>query len=209
MADADYGRWKTVYGYFNSWSKQGIWESMMDTLREQYREKTDKKSSPSAGCIDSQSVKTHTQGIHVGFDGGKKVKGRKRHLLVDTLGIIMCVVVTSASLGEREGLKRLLNCYVKKGMSGLKKIWLDSGYSGNPVVEWVKESHEVTRSIILEVVEKAGKGFNVIKKRWVVERTFSWLINYRRHSKDYEVLTRNSEAMIHIAMLHILVKRVA
>ncbi|MBU2709125.1 transposase [Zooshikella marina] len=94
-------------------------------------------------------------------------------------------------------------------MSGLKKIWLDGVYSKNPVFEWVKGYHKDTQGIILEVVEKTGKEFNVVKKRWVVERTFSSLINYRRYSKDNEVLTRNSEAMIHIAMLHILAKRMA
>ena len=208
MMPKEFGAWETVYGYFNSWSEDGIWEAIMDTLRNKYRKKVMKAENPSGGCIDSQSIKTHTQGIHVGFDGGKKVKGRKRHILVDTLGIIVCVVVTTAALGEREGLKFLLKQYVDKGMTGLKKIWLDSGYSGNPIIDWVKNFHQVTQNIVLEVVEKTGKGFNVVKKRWVVERTFSWLINYRRHSKDYEVLPRNSEAMIQIAMLHILVRRI-
>ncbi|MDE1465617.1 IS5 family transposase [Spartinivicinus poritis] len=209
MLPKEFGCWQTVYGYFNTWSQQGVWEAIMDSFRRYYREQLGRKADPSAGCIDSQSIKTHTQGIHVGFDGGKKVKGRKRHILVDTLGIIICVVVTSAAVGEREGLKRLLKGYVKKSMTSLLKIWLDSGYSGTPIIEWVKDFHKVTQEIILEVVERAGKGFNVVKQRWVVERTVSWLINYRRHAKDYEVLTQNSEAMVQIAMIYILVRRIA
>ena len=176
--------------------------------RRAERQRQGRATEPSAGCVDSQSIKTATQGTAVGFDGGKLVKGRKRHLLVDTLGLIVAVVVTAANGGDREGLQMLVSSYFADGVKRLRKLWVDGGYSGEPLRRWVaglKASHKID----LEVVEHHGPGFQLVKRRWVVERTFSWLLNYRRHSRDYEVRITSSEGMIQISMIHLLLKRLA
>ena len=208
MLPRTFGRWKTVYGYFNRWSRTEGWASIMDALRQQERQRQGRKPQPSAGCVDSQSIKTATQGTVKGYDGGKMVNGRKRHLLVDTLGLLLEVCVTAANTGDREGLMQVLTAYFATGIHRLKKLWVDGGYSGAPLKAWVAALKQ-THKIDLEVVENQGKGFQLVKRRWVVERTFAWLFNYRRHSKDYEVLPRNSEALIQVAMIHLLLKRLA
>jgi putative transposase len=208
MLPKEFGRWQTVYGYFNRWSRQGLWQQIMEALNRQERQGQGRQPTPSAGSVDSQSIKTATQGKSKGYDGNKKINGRKRHLLVDTLGLIVGVVVTAADTGDREGLIRLLQAYFASGVKRLRKLWVDGGYRGEELKGWVR-SLKQTHKIDLEVVEPQGPGFQVVKWRWVVERTFAWLLNYRRHSKDYEVLTRNSEALIQIAMIHLLVKRLA
>ena len=180
----------------------------MDILRKKERKRQGRKENPSAGSADSQSVRTALQGAETGIDGGRKVKGRKRHILVDTPGLILSVAVTPANEGGRDGPKRLLTDYFSKGISRLRKIWVDGGYSGSSIYEWVKNLKK-TWCIDLEVSEKEGKGFNVVKMRWVAERTFAWIFNLRRNPKDYETLTRNSEAMIQISMISILLRRVA
>ncbi len=206
MIPHEFGAWNTVYQYFNRWSKQGLWEVVTAALRALDRVCEGKAISPSGTCIDSQSVKTATQGEEVGCDGNKKVKGRKRHLLVDTLGIFLAVVVTAANIGDREGLKRVVKKYAKNGLGRLRKIWADKGYLGKKIGEWVKALKK-TYQVKLEITGHEEGGFKVVKKRWVVERTFSWLGNYRRNSKDYESLIRNSESMLTIAMLQILLHR--
>ena len=142
------------------------------------------------------------------YDAGKNVNGRKRHLLVDTLGLVISTFVSPANVQDRDGLKKVLNQYFEQGLTRLRKLWVDGGYRGDDLKEWVaakKHSYKID----LEVVKPEGKGFQVAKRRWVVERTFAWLCNFRRLSKDYEVLTDNSEAFIHIAMIHLLLNRLA
>ncbi len=208
MLPGDFGPWNTVYGYFNKWSKDKIWKKIMDILRKKERRRQGRKENPSAGSVDSQSVKSALQGEDIGFDGGKKTKGRKRHIFTDTLGLTLSVIVTPANEGDRSGLKNLPEDYFSKGISRLRKIWVDGGYSGSAICEWVK-SLKKTHRIDLVVSEKEGKGFNVVKKRWVVESAFAWIFNFRRNSKDYENITRNSEAMIQISMISILLRRLA
>ena len=203
-----FGCWQTVYGYFNRWSRTGVWQQVMDELTRRERQRQGRKATPSAGCVDAQSVKTATQGTTKGYDAGKQVHGRKRHVLVDTIGLVMRVGVTAADADDRDGLRALLRSYFATGVQRLKKLWVDSGYRGAPIrafVAGLKQSHKID----LEVVKKPAVGFAVLPRRWVVERTFAWLLNFRRHSKDYEVLPRNSEALIQIAMIYLVLKRLA
>ena len=207
MIPKNFGNWNTIYYYFKRWREDGIWNEIMQSLNKMEREKV-KRNEPSAACIDSQSVKTVTQGNQVGYDGNKKIDGRKRHIMVDTLGLIITVLVTAANVNDQVGLKHLLLDYFADGVKRLRKIWVDGGYNGEPLKEWVKKL-KATWKIDLEVVKRTGIGFTLVKKRWVVERTFAWLNNFRRNSKDYEVLTCNSEAMIQISMISILLRRLA
>jgi putative transposase len=208
MIPKDLGNAHTIYGYFRRWRLAGLWERLMATLRQWERQCQGRLAEPSAGCVDSQSIKVATQGHDVGFDGHKKVKGRKRHILIDTLGLIVAVVVTAANIDDRHGLVALLSRYFASGVKRLRKIWVDGGYEAQWLRDWVRGLKQ-THKIDLEVVEHTGKGFEVIKQRWKVERTLAWLLNDRRHSKDYERLTASSEAMIQISMIRLLLKRLA
>ena len=208
MLPKEFGPWETVYGYFRRWRRAGVWTRVMDTLRQWERQSQGRLPEPSACCADSQSIKTATQGEDVGFDGHKKIKGRKRHILIDTLGLIVAVVVTAANTDDRQGLVTLLQRYFASGVKRVRKIWVDGIYQAQWLWDWVR-SLKQTYKIDLEVVEHTGKGFQVVKHRWKVERTFAWLLNDRRHSRDYETLTASSEAMIQISMIRLLLKRLA
>ena len=208
MVPTYYGHWNTIYDYFSRWRKQGVWAEVMEALRQQERRRHGRAEEPSAGSVDSQSVKVASQPGPKGFDGGKAVNGRKRHVLVDTLGLILAVIVTAANTDDRVGLRHLLKQYFADGVKRLRHLWVDGGYTGAGIRSWVAGLKK-TYKIVLEVVEQHQPGFHLVKRRWVVERTFSWLFNYRRHSKDYEVLTENSEAMIQISMIHLLLRRLA
>ena len=163
-------------------------------------------AEPTAGSIDSQSVKTTAVPGERGYDPGKKVNGRKRHIVVDTLGNLIEVVVHTADIQDRDGAKLVLEKLSQETIAALEKLWADGGYRGQ-LVDWVKDNLELTLEILSR--DPGVKGFQLLPRRWVVERTFSWFDRYRRLSKDYERSTDSSEAMIYIASIHIMLKRLA
>jgi putative transposase len=208
MLPWEFGKWNTVYAYFKRWREMGGWAKLREALRQCERRRQGRQAEPSAGSVDSQSINTATQATEVGCDGGKQVKGRKRHLWVDTLGLRIAVVVTAANTDDRGGFMVLLTRYLVGGVKRLRKLWVDGGYQAQWLAQWVSDLKH-THKIGLEVTGKAGKGFQVIPWRWAVERTFAWLLNDRRHSRDYERLTTNREAMIQLSMIRLLLNRLA
>jgi transposase len=206
----DFPPWSTVYGYFRRWQKDGTWLKIHDKLYQWVRVAAGREATPSEAAVDSQSVETATM-IHqdVGYDAGKQVHGRKRHLTVDLLGLVLRVLVTSASVPERQGAKLVLKKVSETGnqVKRLHTIWMDGGYKGEDFQRWVMDMFRWIVEIVLRPLEK--KGFVQLPKRWVVERTFGWLNWCRRLSKDYERLPETSETFIYIAMLRIMVRRLA
>jgi transposase len=206
----DFPAWQTVYTYFRNWRKDGTWRNIHDRLREWTRIEQNRQPSPTEAILDSQSVKS-AAGVsqQVGFDSGKVIKGRKRFLSVDTLGLVLRVLVTAASVGEREGGKRVLKRVKRMGasVSRLTTIWVDGGFDGVPFLMWVMD---VCRWIVQVVLRpQQTKGFVLLKKRWVVERTFGWLMSCRRLVRDYELLPETSETFIYLAMIRIMLRRLA
>jgi len=199
----EYPCWESVYYHFRKWETDGTWARVHDTLRAAVRGQSGKHKQPTAGAIDSQSVKTTSVPSSRGFDGGKLINGRKRHLLVDTLGLLLVVVVTIASVQDRDGAKLLLWKLAGSGKK-LRKVWVD-GASRGELLGWVKSRFK----LVLEVVLRSDKqkGFIVLPKRWVVERTFAWLNNHRRLSKDYERFCETSETFIYVAMTRLMLRR--
>jgi putative transposase len=201
----DFPNWSSVYGYFWRWRNTGVWQRIHDTLRAQVRQQEGRHKHPTAGCLDSQSVKTTQVPGERGYDAGKQVNGRKRHILVDTLGLLLVVVVTAASVQDRDGA-RLLFPRLGGACKKLRKIWVDGGYRGS-LLTWVIEHFR----FVLQLVQRSPeqRGFAVLPRRWVVERTFSWLTLCRRLSKDYERQTVSSETFIYITMTRLMLRRLA
>lgn len=199
---------ETAYAYFERWSEDGTWERIEEVLRRRVRRDAGKRPAPTAAIIDSQAVKTSDAGGPRGFDVAKQTVGRKRHVMVDTLGLIWLVHVTAASVQGREGALGLLGCLCRRGLGRVRLIWADSAYQAQKLWDWIA-AHLPRRGLRLEGVERATdtKGFVVLKRRWVVERTFGWLNKCRRFSKDYERKTRHSEAMIRLASIHLMLRR--
>jgi transposase len=206
----DFPAWQTVYTYFRNWRIDGTWIEIHDRLRDWTRADHGRPGSPSEAIIDSQSVATASM-IHdaVGYDKAKQIKGRKRHMSVDTLGLVLRVLVTAANVPEREGGKQVLQRVHQMGdaVSRLYLIWVDGGYSGNPFLEWVMNAFRWVVQVVLR--PEQTKGFVVLKKRWIVERTFGWLNWYRRLNQDYEQLPQTTETMIYIAMIRLMLRRLA
>lgn len=209
MIPPTFGHWSTIYGYFKRWRRDGVWAQVMEKLRQMERRDQGRYPEPSAGSIDSQSSKAATQDQDIGYDGNKKIKGRKRHILVDTLGLILAVVVTDARTHDRDGLVALLEQYFGDGVKRLRKLWVDGAYPSKEIEAWVRGLKQTHKIDLESTLHQGGSGFQVVPWRWAVERTFAWLLNDRRHSRDYERLTVNSEAMIQISMIRLLLNRLA
>lgn len=206
----DFPPWQTVYGYFRGWCKDGTWLKIHDQLYQWTRAEAGRAPSPSEAAVDSQSVETATMiSQDVGYDAAKQIKGRKRHLTVDMLGLVLRVLVTAANVPEREGAKKVLHRVhqMDDKVKRLNIIWMDGGYKGEDFMRWVMDMFLWIVQIVLRPLEK--KGFIHLPKRWVVERTFGWLNWCRRLSKDYERLPKTTETFIYIAMIRIMVRRLA
>jgi putative transposase len=205
MLPHDLPAWQTVYQYFSHWRDDGTWERLNGELRIEVRQTVGKEDEPSAAILDSQSVKSSATSGWRGYDAGKKIKGIKRHVLVDTLGLVLLVVVLTADIQDREGA-RLLLAKVKGLFPRLQKIWADGGYAGQ-LIDWV----QAMCGWVLEIVKRSDAlhCFRVLPKRWIVERTFGWLNWTRRLSKHYERNPASGEAFVYIGMIQVMTRRLA
>ena len=197
--------WELVYYHFKIWRGRRVFERINDELRRAEREREGRKAEPSVGIVDSQSVRATEMGGARGFDAGKLVKGRKRHVLVDVLGILLAVVVTGANVQDRDGFA-LVTGGVSSHLPTLETILVDSAYNGDPIATFQKQS-----SVKVEITKRpeGSKGFVVVAKRWVVERAFGWLNRDRLLAKAYERLTESEVAWIQLASAGRLVRRLS
>jgi transposase len=203
----DFPPWETVYWYFKTWNDAGVTDRIHDALRAAVRDAEGRDPLASAGIVDAQSVKgADTVGSDSrGYDAGKKVNGRKRHIVVDTIGLLVVVLVTAASVQDRDGGLRILD-RAKMAMPSIALVWADGGYAGK-LIAWVKQHCQ----ILLKIVRKpeGQHTFEVLPRRWVVERTLAWLYRWRRLDRDYERLPKHSEALIKWAMIGLMARRLA
>jgi putative transposase len=204
----DFPPWPSVYYHFRRFRLSGLWHPILKVLRAVERNRQGKDLQPTAAIMDSQSVKTTEESAHPsGYDAHKNVKGRKRHLLVDTLGLLLSVHVSPADVQDRGGAPVLLSG-LKQLLSRLEKIWADGAYTGEKLATWCREQGGWE----LETIKRRKadtEGFTVLSHRWIVERTLGWLARNRRLSKDYERLVQTSENLIEVAMIRLMLKRLA
>jgi len=202
----DFPPWKTVYNYFAAWERDGTWQTLVDALRVRARKAARRDQDPTRACADSQSVKTAHGGEQVGTDGGKRVRGRKRHIAVDTLGLLLAVVVTAANVDDGVAARDLFARMPGRDFPRLRVVYADGKYHNHELTAWLKKHRRPYR---VEVVSRAAgaKGFVPLRQRWVVERTFAWLGRCRRLSRDYERTAASSQAMVRLGALHHMLRR--
>jgi putative transposase len=199
----------TVYDYFAQWRDNGTWAKIVQALRERTRVAAGREPTPSAACIDSQTVKTTAMGgPERGYDGGKKINGRKRHLLVDTLGLVLAILMTSAGLDDGVAAPLLLGLVTPQDLPRLMTICADQKYHNHALDAWMAE-HRTGWRIEVKARPAGTTGFTPLEKRWVIERTNAWHGRYRRHSKAYERSVESSTAMLQISYMHLMLKRLS
>lgn len=206
----DFPRWDVVYSYFRKWGKDGTWVKVQRVLREGVRQTAGREATPSLACVDSQSVKGTECGGDHGIDGHKKINGVKRHILVDTMGLLLAVVVTAASVTDAKAAREVFQRATAEGLPRLTKVLGDHVYGNEGLPEWTADNTTFRLEITVQdptPQEQGKKKFKVIKWRWVVERTFAWLGRYRRNSRDYEKLSQTSESMIIISGIQLMLRR--
>jgi putative transposase len=201
----DFPPWSTVHTWYRRWRKDGTWQRINEALRQQVRSAAGRDPNPRASAADSQSVKTTPQGGVKGFDNGKKVHGRKRHIWVDSLGLLLAVLVTAADVHDSRAGCELFHRRLWEELPRLEVVYTDSHYTAGYLDEEVFDWSPFRRVVVSR--PEGSEGFVKLPQRWVVERTFAWLYRSRRLSKDYEREPASSEAMIQVSMIHLMLRR--